>query len=176
MRQNSLRVSTLQYTRIYLFILWFSRKRRKLLQQNRTEPQHTLVIMLNIENHTVRSKKKIIQYLAILKFPKWQTIFSSLYQEPKHGACQIFTTATHFFSRRLFTKYRKYKRYTNFKIKIGIWLKTPAPKFINPYMSKEPIFRLFKPPLECQRPICRLLRKTSFIDDVRIYTTSQVQW
>jgi hypothetical protein len=23
--------------------------------------------------------------------------------------------------------------------------------FLNPYMSKEPIFRLFKPPLECQR-------------------------
>jgi hypothetical protein len=26
-------------------------------------------------------------------------------------------------------------------------------------MSKEPIFRLFKPPLECQRPICRLCVK-----------------
>jgi hypothetical protein len=26
---------------------------------------------------------------------------------------------------------RKYKRYTNFKIKIGICLKIPAPKFIN---------------------------------------------
>ena len=25
-----------------------------------------------------------IQYLAILKFPKWRMIFSSLYQEPKH--------------------------------------------------------------------------------------------
>jgi hypothetical protein len=30
---------------------------------------------------------------------------------------------------------------------------------LNPYMSKEPIFRLFKPPLECQRPIYRLCVK-----------------
>ena len=29
----------------------------------------------------------------------------------------------------------------------------------NPYMSKEPVFRLFKPPLECQRPIYRLCVK-----------------
>ena len=40
----------------------------------------------------------------------------------------------------------------------------------NPYMSKEPIFRLFKPALECQRPYYRLC-----IDDVTVNITSQVQ-
>ena len=29
----------------------------------------------------------------------------------------------------------EYRRYTNFKIKIGIWFKTPAPKFINYFTS-----------------------------------------
>ena len=32
----------------------------------------------------------------------------------------------------------------------------------NPYMSKEPVFRLFKPPLEFQRPIYRLCVKRHF--------------
>ena len=50
------------------------------------------------------------------------------------------------------------------------------------YFSKEPIFRLFKPPprppppppppLECQRPIYKLCN-TAFIDDVTVNMTSQ---
>ena len=35
----------------------------------------------------------------------------------------------------------------------------PVSIHFNPYMSKEPICRLFKPPLECQRPIYRLCVK-----------------
>ena len=44
----------------------------------------------------------------------------------------------------------------------------------NPYMSKEPVFRLFKPPLECQRPINRLCVKCLFIDDVTVNMTSHI--
>jgi len=47
--------------------------------------------------------------------------------------------------------------------------------YINPYMSKEPINRLFKHPLECQRPIYRLCIKRRSSIDVTVYMTSPVE-
>ena len=41
----------------------------------------------------------------------------------------------------------------------------------NPYMSKEPTFRLFKPPLECQHPIYRLCVKRTTFEMQRFSTT-----